>query len=595
MFKSYTKLVILLVLVVLLTGCQGLFGRPIQEAAPTPTPIPTPIVPEKPTYVVQRGKVIKELEFVGRISPVEEVSLYFKTSGYVKRVLIDEGDQVQTGDLLAELEIDDLLKQMAQAEVTLNSAQLRLDEAEKALERQIAQAETTLKSAKLRLDEADKALEQQIAQAELSLATAQARLSQAEDAQADAITQAEWKLRIAGLNLEQAKKANQQQVAEAQRALEVARIRLAQLQEEPDPTDTELVRLDLERARNSLWQAQIQRDSIPSGYQKDQAEAAVAIAEIAAREAEIRYRQVLSPTVGENDLRLQQIEVERARTALEQAQDGLDPLLTIEVQRAQQELDRLKEQGVDPLLTIEVQRAQQELNRLREEGEDPLLVLEVQRAQQELNWLKEGVDPILVNEVNQAQLALERLQAQVADAQIVAPVDGEVLSLTLYPGRPAEAFKAVIVVADPSAIEVSADLSSSQLKEMAEGQEAAVTLRAYPGQTWQGTVRRLPYPYGSGGGTESLAEADTSARVGLEGDLSDLQLGDLARVNILLEEKDDILWLPPAAIRTFQGRKFVVVQDADRQRRVDVQIGIESVERVEILEGLEEGQIVVGQ
>ena len=130
---------------------------------------------------------------------------------------------------------------------------------------------------------------------------------------------------------------------------------------------------------------------------------------------------------------------------------------------------------------------------------------------------------------------------------------------------------------------------------MIEGQEAVVTLRAYPGQTWQGTVRRLPYPYGTGGSTEDLAGVDKSTRISLEGDLGDLELGDLARVIIVLEEKDDALWLPPAAIRTFQGRKFVIVQDVDRQRRVDVTIGIGSDDRVEVLEGLEEGQIVVGQ
>ena len=78
---------------------------------------------------------------------MEETELYFKTGGYVKRVLVGRGDQVQAGDLLAELEIDDLLKQMAQAEVTLSSAQLRLNEAEKSLERQIAQQELDLTGA----------------------------------------------------------------------------------------------------------------------------------------------------------------------------------------------------------------------------------------------------------------------------------------------------------------------------------------------------------------------------------------------------------------------------------------------------------------
>jgi multidrug efflux pump subunit AcrA (membrane-fusion protein) len=55
-----------------------------------------------------------------------------------------------------------------------------------------------------------------------------------------------------------------------------------------------------------------------------------------------------------------------------------------------------------------------------------------------------------------------------------------------------------------------------------------------------------------------------------------------------------VLWLPPQAIRTFEGRKFVVVQEGDAQRRVDVKIGVEGEDRVEIVEGLNEGQVVVG-
>jgi RND family efflux transporter MFP subunit len=504
MYTFRKEIVVLLVMAVLAAGCQGLFGRPIEEEAPTPTPIATPIVPENPTYVVQRGRITKQLEFTGRISPVEETSLYFKTDGYVKRVLVERDDLVQAGDLLAELEIDDLLKQMAQAEVSLNTAQLRLDEAQKSLERQI--------------------------------------------------TQAEWRLQIAKVGQEEAAKSNERQIVEAQRALEEARLRLAQLQQEPDPVEVELLRLSWDRAKNNLWNAQLERDAVKGrsgtpGYVRTQMDIAVSNAEIAVREAELCYQQALQPTVSQDDVRLQQIEVERAKATLDQLQGGVDPLLAIEVQRAQQELD----------------------------------------------WLKEGVAPVLVNEVNQARLTLERLQAQVSDAQIVAPMDGRVLSRSLYPGRPVEAFKTVIVVADPSAIEVSADLSSSQLTDMVEGQKAVVTLRLYPGETWQGTVRRLPYPYGSGGGTGNLEGADESVRVSLEGELSSLELGDLARVTVVLEEKDDVLWLPPAALRTFQGRKFAILQDVNRQRRVDVQVGVQSDDRVEILEGLEEGQVVIGQ
>jgi len=202
---------------------------------------------------------------------------------------------------------------------------------------------------------------------------------------------------------------------------------------------------------------------------------------------------------------------------------------------------------------------------------------------------------VLVNDVSQARLTLERLQARVAEAQLVAPIDGQVLSVSIYGGRPIDAFKEAIIVADPTAIEVSADVYSSNLSDMVEGQKATISLRAYPDQTWQGVVRRLPYPYGSGGGSERLADADESTRISMENPPSDMQLGDLVRVVIVLEEKDDALWIPPEAIRTFQGRQFVIVQDGERQRRVDVRVGIQSQDRVEILEGLEEGMVIVGQ
>ena len=64
-------------------------------------------------------------------------------------------------------------------------------------------------------------------------------------------------------------------------------------------------------------------------------------------------------------------------------------------------------------------------------------------------------------------------------------------------------------------------------------------------------------------------------------------------IEVIIEQKQDVLWLPPQAIRKFEGRKFVVLQDGDVQRRVDVTTGIESVDRVEIEEGVSAGQTVI--
>src|SRR3712207_3997275 len=107
---------------------------------------------------------------------------------------------------------------------------------------------------------------------------------------------------------------------------------------------------------------------------------------------------------------------------------------------------------------------------------------------------------------------------------------------------------------------------------------ATIVLVDRPGEEFAGQVRRLPYPYGSGSALESEG-ADDSTRVSLEVPTG-LEVGDMARVTVLLERREDVLWLPPQALRTFEGRTFAVVQQGEAQQRVDVEIGLRSDDRV---------------
>ncbi len=174
MLKLNQKLVALLLLAILLAGCQGLVGRPSKEEAATPTPIPTPIVPEKPTYVVQRGEMIRKLEFTGRVAPVQKVELSFRTNGHVRVVWVKKGDPVKQGDILAELEMAELERSLAQAQLDLQTAQLSLAQAEQDHQYAIARARIDLAIRQLQLQKAPD-LTPRKAQAEADLA--QARLA----------------------------------------------------------------------------------------------------------------------------------------------------------------------------------------------------------------------------------------------------------------------------------------------------------------------------------------------------------------------------------------------------------------------------------
>jgi RND family efflux transporter MFP subunit len=213
-------------------------------------------------------------------------------------------------------------------------------------------------------------------------------------------------------------------------------------------------------------------------------------------------------------------------------------------------------------------------------------------------------------EVELAQIALDETELQtqnldtaISDAQIVSSIDGKVLSISAIEGQEARAFQSLVTVGDDSVLEIGATLTSTQMQELTEGLPASIELPNRPGEKLTGTLRSLPYPYGTGGGQQgatsgaatSGAAADTTTRIALDDPniAKNFRLGELVQVVVIRESKQDVLWLPPQAIRTFEGRNFVVVRSDGLPKRADVKIGIRNEEKVEILSGLEEGQVVI--
>ncbi len=121
---------VLSLLLALVTGCGSAESPSAPANEATPTPLPTPIIPEKPIYTVQVGTVVQTLEFTGRASPVLEQELFFETSGNVGNVFVARGDWVQAGDVLAEQDIEELQKQLSQKQLSLETAQLKFEQAQ---------------------------------------------------------------------------------------------------------------------------------------------------------------------------------------------------------------------------------------------------------------------------------------------------------------------------------------------------------------------------------------------------------------------------------------------------------------------------------
>ncbi len=82
--------------------------------------------PEFETYVVKRGNLISTVSATGSIEPEQTVALAFKSPGRVAEVLVEEGQRVQAGQVLARLDTAELELALAQAQATLRINEARL-------------------------------------------------------------------------------------------------------------------------------------------------------------------------------------------------------------------------------------------------------------------------------------------------------------------------------------------------------------------------------------------------------------------------------------------------------------------------------------
>ena len=358
--SSRFRLASLCLLIILISSACSSVAANTSEPA-TPTPIPTPVIPLKPTYTVQVGEVVNKLTVTGRVAPIKEQAMYFKTSGRIRAVLVKRNDMVKAGQLLADLEgATDLERKLEEGKLNVRRAEIQLN----------------------------------VAQNNLSL----------------------FKYRM------------------------------------------------------QTWM---------TGYAE----------QLANQQAEVELAQI---------------------------------------------------------------------------------------------------------NVQEANFGLQDLQDLIDGSQVKAPFDGLITNLNMSEGSGVEAYASVVVVADVSQLEVSANLTDKDMAVLKQGMLIKATPFDLLAEPIDGVLRKLPYPYS--GGSVDMVDQDPSTRFTLNVPPEDanLALGDLLQITIEIQKVENALWLPPQAIRTFEGRRFVIVQQDSVQQRVDVKLGLQSEERVEILEGLQEGQTVIG-
>jgi len=112
----------------------GLAGGCGQRVAPEAPKAPPPPPANVTTVHLRKGEVTRAITLPGEVRAFQQVTLFARVNGYLKTITVDKGDAVQEGALLADLEVPELLADLAKYKAEAAVAALdyqRLSDAQK--------------------------------------------------------------------------------------------------------------------------------------------------------------------------------------------------------------------------------------------------------------------------------------------------------------------------------------------------------------------------------------------------------------------------------------------------------------------------------
>jgi HlyD family secretion protein len=216
-------------------------------------------------------------------------------------------------------------------------------------------------------------------------------------------------------------------------------------------------------------------------------------------------------------------------------------------------------------------------------------------AHDDLQQLLEGADPADLEamqlDVEAAQLDVEKARGDLEKATLVAPLDGVVLEVNGAPGDRISAGATLITLIDPTAVEARVTVIEEDLPLIEAGQPVELFFDARPEVAVQGHVARI-VPQRVTGADRPLYPVHVA--------LNELPRGLLPGMtvdgSITIAERTGVLRLPRALVRAGTGStaQVEVWQDGHAQKRT-IQVGLRGDVYVETLDGLREGEQVVGE
>ena len=203
--------------------------------------------------------------------------------------------------------------------------------------------------------------------------------------------------------------------------------------------------------------------------------------------------------------------------------------------------------------------------------------------------------------MNQAQLDIERvallveharnqvrdLEQKVSSTHGTAPAAGTLYSLPIHPGDFVKEGDLLAEMADLHHVRVRAFIDEPELGQIDLNQAVEIFWDAHPDRVWSGRTEMVPKQVVAHG-TRNVGELLCS----VSNDRLDLIPNTTVDVRIHISERPSVIVVPRGAVYIDGSKRFVFVVKDDRLHRRDIKVGIANPTMIEVLSGLQQGDVV---
>jgi len=487
------------------------------------------------TVTLKKADLTQAISVSGVVETAETTNIYSTLNYPVKEILVEVGDTVEAGDVIAVLDTESLQNDIAQAEINYDSARANATEEKRTLNDSVTNAENSLASAKITLE-----------QREIAVANAEADLKKAQEDARKAFDSYTYDRAINDASVTLSRRRSE--LATALTDYNTARYNFDDYKYQNTITDAQIA---LDRKKADLADAQAKyNDAYNASYDSsdardtavENAQKALTTAQNAVDDAQRTLDRAKEDLIRAKDdaTKTAKDKYDTANNALSDAQRAYD--------KAVQDKTRARSDDKDAK-EAKVESAEKSLADAKKQLESAQN--SVKSAENSLSQTKAKPGSSGTN-VELQELTLDKLNSQLAQGEIVAEASGVITAVNVKVGATPQGV--LFVIDNKDELYVSARVKEYNLNTLEIGQTILITTDATGDEMFSATLSYISPKAVSEAGSTSV---EFEVRATLTDPDEDIKIGMNAFLNIITATIENVYAVPISAVVTNEKGSFV--------------------------------------